>query len=362
LFIDDSRKPLRIGHVMRLQGKELKETEVIGPGEIGAVSKVEEVHFDGVLHDEATTDHPPRLVPLALPRPMYGLAVELRRHADETKFSELVHKLQSEDPCFKVERISATKQTVMWGLGELHLRVILEKLQTLHGIELETTTPKIAYKETITGSAEAHYRHKKQTGGSGQFGEVYLRVSPLPSDHPTGFEFENKTVGGSIPRQYMPAIEKGVGQVLAEGAIAGYPMSGVRVEVFDGKHHEVDSKEIAFITAGRRAFIEAVQNARPVLLEPFVNIEVTVAQQYMGDITGDLSVKRGRVSDTEIVQDDCVIRATAPLSELQNYATVLKSMTAGSGSFTLAYSHDEPAPPNVQHEVTAAYQPHEVTD
>ncbi|MFG0288678.1 MAG: elongation factor G [Rhodopirellula sp. JB044] len=360
LYIDDLRKPLRIGHVMRLQGKDHKETDVIGPGEIGAVSKIDDVHFDGVLHDEATTENPPHLVPLALPKPMYGLAIELKRHADETKFSAAVQKLQSEDPCFRVERIAATNETVMRGLGELHLRVILEKLQSQYGIELETAPPKIAYKETITAPAEAHYRHKKQTGGSGQFGEVYLRIAPLAQDHPTGFEFENKTVGGSIPKQFMPAIEKGIRQVLDEGAVAGYPMSGVRVEVFDGKHHEVDSKEIAFITAGRKAFIDAVKKSRPVLLEPFVDIEVSIPSQYMGDITGDLSVKRGRVSDTQILSDTCVIRATAPLSELQNYATDLKSITAGSGAFTLSYSHDEPAPPAVQQEIIASYQPEEM--
>jgi elongation factor G len=362
LYIDDLRKPLRIGHVMRLQGKDHKETDVIGPGEIGAVSKVDEVHFDGVLHDEATTENPPHLVPLALPKPMYGLAIELKRHADETKFSSAMQKLQAEDPCLRLERIAATNQTVLRGLGELHLRIVLEKLSKQYGIELETAPPKIAYKETITSQAEAHYRHKKQTGGAGQFGEVYLRVAPLPADHATGFEFENKTVGGSIPKQFMPAIEKGVRQVLDEGAIAGYPMFGVRVEVFDGKHHDVDSKEIAFITAGRKAFVEAVKKSNPVLLEPFVNVEVSIPSQYMGDITGDLSVKRGRVNDTEVLNDVCVIRATAPLSELQNYATDLKSITAGSGAFTLTYSHDEPAPPTVQHQIVASYQPHDHGD
>ncbi len=362
IYIDDLRKPLRIGHVMRLQGKDHKETDVIGPGEIGAVSKVDEVHFDGVLHDEATTENPPHLVPLALPKPMYGLAIELKRHADETKFSAAMQKLQAEDPCLRLERIAATNQTVLRGLGELHLRIVLEKLSKQYGIELETAPPKIAYKETITTQAEAHYRHKKQTGGAGQFGEVYLRVAPLPTDHATGFEFENKTVGGSIPKQFMPAIEKGVRQVLDEGAIAGYPMYGVRVEVFDGKHHDVDSKEIAFITAGRKAFVEAVKKSNPVLLEPFVNVEVSIPSQYMGDIAGDLSVKRGRVNETEVLNDMCVIRATAPLSELQNYATDLKSITAGSGAFTLTYSHDEPAPPTVQHQIVASYQPHDHGD
>jgi len=362
LFIDDMRKPLRVGHVMRLQGKEHKETDVIGPGEIGAVSKIEEIHFDGVLHEGATTEDPPRLLPLDLPKPMYGLAVELKSHADETKFSSAMQKLQGEDPCLVLERVAATKQTVMRGPGELHLRVVLEKLSHQYGIELETSPPKIAYKETITRQSEGHYRHKKQTGGAGQFGEVYLRVAPLPDDHEEGFEFENKTVGGSIPKQFMSSIEKGIRQVLDNGAVAGFPMTGVRVEVYDGKHHDVDSKEIAFITAGKKAFIKAVKKAGPVLLEPIVDVEVTVPGQCLGDITSDLSTRRGRVSDTQIIDDTCVIKASAPLSELQTYSTQLKSIAAGAGSFTFDYSHDEPTPPHVQEEVIAAYRPHEDDD
>lgn len=362
LFINDQRKSLRIGHVMRLQGKDHKETEAIGPGEIGAVTKIDDIHYDGVLHDGATPENPPHLVPLALPKPMYGLAIELKNHADETKFSTAIQKLQDEDPCFIMERIAATRQTVMRGLGELHLRVILEKLKSQFGIELETSSPKVAYRETIQGSSEGHYRHKKQSGGAGQFGEVYLRVSPLPQDHPEGFEFENATVGGSIPRQFMPAIEKGIRQVLFDGAVAGYPMFGVRVEVYDGKFHAVDSKEIAFITAGKKAFVEAIQKANPILLEPFVDVDVTIPNQYMGDITGDFSTHRGRVSDTQMIGDTCVIRATAPLSELQTYSTRLKSMTAGSGAFTMEYSHDEPTPPHVQQEVIAEYEPHDGDD
>ena len=356
LHIDDHRKPLRIGHVMRLQGDEHKEADAIGPGEIGAVSKLEDIHFDGVLHSGATPDNPPHLVPLTLPKPMYGLAIELKRHADETKFSSAIQKLQDEDPCLVLERIAATKQTVLRGLGELHLRVVLEKLNSQYGVELETSPPRVAYKETITGKAEGHYRHKKQSGGAGQFGEVYLRIEPLDADHETGFEFENKTVGGSIPKQFMPAIEKGVRQVLQDGAVAGYPMSGVRVEVYDGKHHDVDSKEIAFTTAGRKAFVIAVEKARPVLLEPFADIEVTVPSRYMGDITGDLSTRRGRVSDTQMLGDAAIIRATAPISELQAYATLLKSITAGSGSFNMEYSHDEATPAHVQQEVITEFR------
>ncbi len=356
LFIDDRQKVLRIGHVIRLQGKDHKESDVIGPGDIGAVSKIEEIHFDGVLHDDATPNNPPLLLPLDLPRPMYSLAVEVKSHADETKFSNAMRRLQDEDPCLILEQVSATKQTILRGLGELHLRVVLEKLSKQYGIELNTAQPKIAYKETITQESEGHCRHKKQSGGAGQFGEVYLRVTPLPDDQPDTFEFLNQTVGASIPRQFMPAIEKGIRQVLADGAVAGYPMTGIRVEVHDGKHHDVDSNEMAFITAGRKAFIDAVRKAEPVLLEPWVDVEVSVPAGYLGDITSDISTRRGRVTDTQLMGDRSVIRASAPLSELQTYATELKSITAGTGSFTFEYSRDEPTPPRVQEEVIKAFQ------
>ena len=247
------------------------------------------------------------------------------------------------------------------GLGETHLRVVLERLKDEMGIELETAPPKVAYKETIQGRGEGHHRHKKQTGGAGQFGEVSLRVEPLPAEAEStdGFEFVNATVGGSIPKQFMPAIEKGVREVLKTGAVAGYPLTGVRGEVFDGKHHPVDSKEVAFIKAGKRAFIEAVKKARPTLLEPFVHLEVTAPSSSMGDITGDLSTKRGRVQDTDMLGADIVIvKAEAPLSEPQNYSTMLKSMTGGAGSYTMDFSHTEQTPPNVQQEVMASFAGH----
>jgi elongation factor G len=309
------------------------------------------------MHDSHDFDSV-HLAPLPLPKPMYGLAIELKNHADETKFSGATHKIMAEDPCFRVERIAATNQTIMRGLGELHLRIIIERFKAQFGIELITSPPKVAYKETITTRAEGHHRHKKQTGGAGQFGEVYLRVAPLPNDHAEGFEFENATVGGSIPRNFIPAIEKGIRQVLQEGAVAGYPMTGIKVEVYDGKYHDVDSKEIAFLTAGRKAFIDAVQKARPVLMEPIVQMEITAPSRYMGDLAGQISTKRGRVQASELVGGDvCIVRAEAPLSELQNYANELKSMTGGAGAFTMDYSHDERTPPQIQAAVVAAYKP-----
>jgi elongation factor G len=358
ILLGDHKKPIRVGHLLKRQGKESHEVEALGPGDIGAIAKVDDIFFDAVLHEGHDLDSV-HLAPLPLPEPMYGLAIELKNHADETKFSTAAHKILAEDPSLRLDRIAATKQTVLRGLGELHLRVVIEKLKDQYNIELITAPPKIAYKETITGQAEGHHRHKKQTGGAGQFGEVYLRVAPLPPEHETGFEFVNATVGGSIPRQFMPAIEKGIRSVLSGGAVAGYPMKGIRVEVTDGKYHAVDSKEIAFVTAGKRAFIDAVSKARPVLLEPFVTLEVTVPAAKMGDIAGDLSTKRGRVQDTRMLPGDmCTVVAQAPLSELQSFSNELKSITAGAGSYTMEYSHDENTPPHIQKEVMASFAGH----
>lgn len=359
VYFGDGRKPIRVNTLFRLQGKDHVDVAEAGPGEIVAVSKIDDIEFDTVVHAHAN-EHM-RLRPLPLPKPMFGLAVVLSNHKDESKFGPAVAKLQAEDPCFVMDRVAATKETVLRGLGEMHLRVMLERMKSQYGIEVETHQPKIAYKETVTANAEGHHRHKKQSGGSGEFGEVYLRVAPLngeAAEHNEHFEFVNATVGGSIPRQFMPAIEKGIRQALTEGAIAGYPMQDIKVEVYDGKYHAVDSKEVAFLKAGKRAFVDACRKAKPALLEPFVEVEVTAPAQYMGDITGDLSTKRGRVQDSMVDGDNCTVRAVAPLGMLQNYANELKSMTHGAGSYVMDYSHDERTPPQVQAEVVAAYDPH----
>ena len=362
VFIGANKKAVRIAHLYKRQGAKSIEVDALGPGDIGAIAKIDDVHFGSVLHGDHDADRV-HLKKLPMPKPMFGLAIELKNHKDESKFAPATHKMMEEDPCLVIERVEATAETVMRGLGELHLRVVREKLHEQYGIEIETAPPKVAYKETITGSAEATHRHKKQSGGSGEFGEVHLRVAPMEIDPTLGdeptLEFVNATVGGSIPKQFMPAIEKGVREVLKTGAVAGYPLTGVRVEVFDGKHHPVDSKEVAFIKAGKRAFIEAVKKARPTLLEPFVHLEVTAPSSSMGDITGDLSTKRGRVQDTDMLGADIVIvKAEAPLSELQNYSTMLKSMTGGAGSYTMDFSHTEQTPPNVQQEVMASFAGH----
>jgi elongation factor G len=250
-------------------------------------------------------------------------------------------------------RDSQTHETVISGIGDLHLRLMLEKMKQRFDLEVETKPPKIPYRETITAKAEGHHRHKKQTGGSGQFGEVYLRVEPL--ERGAGFEFSNDLFGESIPRQYLPAIEKGIRDVMAVGPIAGYQMQDIKVSVYDGKHHPVDSKEIAFRSAGKTAFIEAVKNAKPALLEPIVDLEVTIPATFMGDITSDLAGRRGRIQGQDMLPGNmCVIKAQTPLSEVMQYNSQLRSVTGGQGSYSMELSHFEPVPGNVQQQIIAA--------
>jgi elongation factor G len=361
-LVDDRTRPTRMGHVFKLQGKNHAETDRILAGDIGAVAKLEELNFHSVLHDEPLGEAARIQVP-ALPKPMFGLAIEGTSKGAETKMGEALSKLAAEDPTLEIERVQATGETVIRGLGEQHLRMKLRLLKDRYGVEVETRPPKVAYKETITTKAEGHYRHKKQTGGAGQFGEVFLRVEPLAPDNDEavdGLVFSDDTFGGSIPRQFMPAVEKGIRRVMHEGAIAGYPMQDIKVSVYDGKHHPVDSKEVAFMTAGRKAFIDAVQKAKPVLLEPYVTMEITVPAEMIGDISSDISGRRGRIQGTDMLPGgQAVISTEVPLSEVMSYSSQLKSITGGTGSYTMEYSHDERTPPNVQAEVVKSFKPKE---
>ncbi len=355
LFINDARKPFKVGHLLTLQGKDHVEVDVGIPGDLCAVAKVEEVQIDAVLHDSHDEDHI-FLQPIELPEPMFGLAIRAKTRGDEQKLSDALQKLSAEDPCFRIEHNTTTNETVVRGLGELHMRITLERMRSRYNVEVETQPPKIAYRETITINAEGHHRHKKQTGGAGQFGEVFLRVEPLPRGG--GFEFVDKIVGGVIPGQFVPAVEKGVRQVLALGAIAGYPIADVKVTVHDGKHHPVDSKEVAFVTAGKKAFLDAVSKAKPIVLEPIVDIQVTVPQANMGDIASDLSSKRGRISGTESLPGGMVVvSGQAPLGELDSYASQLKAVTGGAGSYTIGFSHYDPVPAQTQQRLMAEFKP-----
>ena len=357
ICIGDARRPFRVSHLLKLQGGETKEIEAGVPGDICAVAKVDEIEFNSVLHD-AQDDGGIHLRAIQLPTPMQGVALKAKSRGQEQKLSDALNKLKAEDPSLVIEHNHAANQTIMRAVGDLHLRILLEGLAERFNVEVETSPPKIAYLETIQSPAEGHHRHKKQTGGAGQFGEVYLRIKPLARGE--GFNFVDKVVGGVIPRQFIPAIEKGIKQAMAEGIIAGYAIEDIEVEIYDGKHHAVDSKEVAFVAAGKKAFIDAVKKANPAVLEPIVNVEIIAPSANVGDITGDLSSKRGRINETTANADGTsAITAQVPLAELDGYQSQLRSITAGAGNFSLELSHYDPVPARTQKELAAEFRPGE---
>ena len=358
LFVGDARKSFKVGHLFRLQGGEHVEISRALPGDICAIAKVDALHFDAVLHDAAEDSHM-HLKPLAFPVPVHGIAIEPKRHGDEQRLWDLVQRSVDEDPCLRIDQVAATRETVVNGLGELHLRMLLERLRDVHKFEVQTRPPRTAYRETITAKAEGHHRHKKQTGGAGQFGEVFLRVEPLPRG--AGIEFVDIVKGGAIPGQFMQAVEKGAREALAAGVIAGYSVQDIRVTVHDGKSHSVDSKDIAFATAARKATWVAIMEARPIVLEPIVDVEIVAPASAMGDITGDLASRRGQVSGTAAqLGGTMIVRGQAPAAELIAYATRLNAMTSGQGHYTVAFSHYEPAPMSVQNALRREHKPVDV--
>jgi elongation factor G len=355
LFVGDARKPIKIAHLFKLLGKETSEITVAVPGDICAVAKVDELHLDAVLHDSHDEDQY-HLKPVTFPPPMLGLAIEPERRGDEQRLADTLHKLTAEDPCVRIEHHAAVNETVLYGMGEFHLRVLLERMGERYGVHVKTHPPSIPYRETITRTADGHCRHKKQTGGAGQFGEVYLRVEALGRG--VGFEFVDDVVGGAIPGQYIPAVEKGVRQVLTEGALAGFPIQDVRVVVYDGKHHPVDSKEVAFVAAGRKAFLDALQKATPIVLEPIMRLEITAPASAIGDITGDLATKRARINGSDSLPGQrATLQALVPLAEVSEYQSRLKALTGGQGAYTMELSHYDPVPPRKQQELAQAWKP-----
>jgi elongation factor G len=355
LYIGEGRKPVKAGHLYMLRGKQQTEVSEALPGDICAIAKIDEIHFDHLLHDSPSDAHV-HARPLELPLPVFGLAVQPKKRGDEQKLSDVLHRIVAEDPCFRIEHDAQANETVIRGLGEMHLKVLLEKIQSQYKLELETRPPAIPYRETVAARADGHSRHKKQTGGAGQFGEVFLRVEPLPRG--TGFEFVDSVKGGAIPSQYIPAVEKGVRNVLESGFVAGYPMQDVRVTVYDGKSHPVDSKEVAFVSAGRKAFLDALAKARPIVLEPIVNVDITAPEAKMGDIAGELAGHRAHIKGSDTPRAGTVqISAQAPLAELESFPARLKSLTAGHGSYRLEFSHYEPAPAHLQQKLAYAHRP-----
>jgi elongation factor G len=357
LYVGDARKPVKLAHLHQLQGKDHVEVQQAVPGDIVAVPKIDEIFFDAVLHDSHDEDHY-HLKSVTFPPAMLGLAIRTEKRGDEQKLSEGLHRLMAEDPCVRVEHHVAQNETVLYGLGDLHLRVMLQRLSDRYGVSVKTSPPSVPYRETITRPAEGHCRHKKQTGGAGQFGEVYLRIEPL--ERGAGFEFVDDVVGGAIPGQFIPAVEKGVRQVLTEGAIAGFELQDVRVSVYDGKHHPVDSKEVAFVSAGRKAFIEAIRSAGAIVLEPIVRVAISTPSGAIGDVTSDLATRRARINGQDTLAGGrAEITALVPLAELQDYLSRLKALTGGEGTYTMDLSHYDPVPPRKQQELVSAFKPHE---
>jgi len=355
LYIGEGRKPIKAGHLYQLRGKQQVEVNEAIPGDICAISKIDDIQYDHLLHDSASDAHV-HARPLELPTSVFGLAVQPKKRGDEQKVSDVLHKIIAEDPCFRMEHNAQTNEMVMRGLGEMHLKTVLAKMATQYKIELDTRPPSIPYRETIAARAEGHSRHKKQTGGAGQFGEVFLKIEPLPRG--AGFEFVDSVKGGAIPNQFIPSVEKGVRSVLETGFVAGYPLQDVRVTVYDGKSHAVDSKDVAFASAGRKAFLDALAKARPMVLEPIVNVQITAPDAKMGDITGELSGHRGHIRGSDSPRPGLVqINAQAPLSELEHFPARLKSLTAGHGSYSMEFSHYEAAPPQLQQKLQAAHKP-----
>jgi elongation factor G len=361
-----ARKGIKIGPLFLLQANETTAVDELTAGQIGAVAKAEDLHTGTALGQYA-------MPPMVFPTPMVGLAVTPKSRGDETKLSGALHKVVEEDPTFRLDRDVQTKELVMTGMSELHLLIIQERLKRRDKVEVETKVPKIPYRETVQAQAEGMYRHKKQTGGRGQFGEVHIRVMPLPKDSKieefctkarfpsmrafhhdpeANFVWIDSIVGGTIPNNFLPAVEKGFKERLVKGVIAGYQVQDVCVEVFFGKHHPVDSSEQAFKTAGSMAFRNVFQQAKPGLLEPIVKMEVTVPQKNLGDISSDMSGRRGRVLGMDSAGGDMqTVTVVVPLAEVTTYARTLSSVTGGQGSYTMEFSHYDVVPGNVQREI-----------
>jgi len=360
IFRNNEKKGIRPGHILKAQGGENEQIAEGIAGDIVVLAKIEELKTGDLIHTGKVSgkfDTP------AVPEPMFSLALEPATRGDEQKISSALEKICEQDPCFKASHDQQTKELLISGLGELHLRVILEKMQRQFKLTVNTKQPKIPYRETITVKAEGHYRHKKQTGGAGQFGEVYLRVEPAERNSEPPLQFSWDIFGGSIPGQFEAPIVKGINDVMANGVVAGFIMQDIKVSVYDGKHHPVDSKEVAFRAAGKGAFIDALQKAKPVLLEPIVNMEITVPSENMGDIAGDIASKRGRVLGQDMLTGNMlVIKAQVPLAEVTQYNSQLKSVTGGRGSYLMSLSHYELVPPNVQQQIVAQYAKKKTAD
>jgi elongation factor G len=338
----------RIGHLLKLEGKKQQQVDKLTTGEIGAVAKLKETEAGDTLCDEKAPIRYPGL--MAVPSSI-SFAVEPKSKGDEEKATQGLAKLADEDPTLKIERDPQSKQIILSGVGQLHIEVAVEKLHRKFGVEVELKDPKVPYKETIKKAAKAQGRLKKQSGGRGQFGDTWIEIEPLPRG--SGFEFVDKIVGGAIPRQYIPAVEKGIREAMAGGVIAGYQMVDVKATLYDGSFHSVDSSEMAFKIAASMGFKTAVADAKPILLEPVMTMEIAVPDECMGDIIGDLNSRRGKVLGVDPKSGSQVIRAHVPMAEVLRYAPDLRSMTSGRGSFSMELSGYEEVPAHLAEKIKA---------
>lgn len=340
----------RFGQILQIEGKNQKPIESVGPGDIAAVAKLKETTTWETISDEKK---PIVYTHISFPIPPVSFAVEPKSKGDEEKITVSLSRLCEEDPTVKLQRDEQTKQLILFGMGQVHMEVTVDKLKRKFGVEVNLKTPKIPYKETIKSTKTGIiYRHKKQSGGRGQFAEVHFELSPLPRG--AGFEFQNALVGMNVPRNFVPAVEKGVAEAMQSGVLAGYPVTDLKVKFYDGKSHEVDSSEIAFKIAASMALRKGVLETNPALLEPIMNMEVFVPDEYMGDVIGDLNSRRGRVLSVEPRPKGQVIKVQVPLSEVLKYAPDLTSMTSGRGSFSMEFSHYEEVPAHLAEKVVSA--------
>ena len=336
----------RVGQILQIRGKAQEHVSKLVAGDIGAVAKLAETVTGNTL---CTQEKPLLLDPIAFPAPSYGLAVYPKTKSDLDKLGTALARASDEDHSLRVYRDTNTNETIISGLGESHIEVTAERMKRKFGIEVELVTPKVPYRETVTVSREAEYIHKKQSGGHGQYARVAIKVEPLPKG--SGYEFVNKVSGGSVPRQYIPAVEKGVLEAMQEGVLAHYPMIDMRVTLFDGKEHPVDSSEMAFRIAGSQALKKGVSEASPVLLEPIMTIHITAPDDHTGDVLSDLNGKRAKVLGMTPQSGSTLIEALVALAEVQRYATDLRSMTQGRAHYSMELSHYEEVPAHVAQKV-----------
>ncbi len=352
LLNEANGKSERLGQLFLMNGKERKETGKIVAGDIGAVVKLKDTHTSNTLSSKAFSVEYPRT---NFPGPVIRMAIHAKSKGDEDKIATGLHALHEEDPTFVVQVDPQLHQTIIAGQGELHLLIVTKRFKARYGVDIELVEPRIPYKETIRGVAnEVEYKHKKQSGGRGQFGHVWIKVEPKPRG--SGFEFEDAVVGGVVPGRFIPAVEKGVIDTMTRGVLAGYEVVDVKVTLFDGSSHSVDSDEMSFKIAGSMAFKKGFMDAKPILLEPINEIEVTVPEEYMGDVMGDLSGRRGKILGMEADGHFQIIKALVPLAEIPKYSTILRSMTQGRGLYKTKFDHYEEVPRDQVEKIIAAHQ------